>query len=29
MDAGNSGPEVERIAAEYAAKLRLAEEVDE
>ena len=28
-DAGNSGPEVERIAAEYAAKLRLAEEVDE
>ena len=28
-DAGNSGPEVERIAAEYAAKLRFAEEVDE
>ena len=25
-DAGNAGPEVERIAAEYAAKLRLAEE---
>ena len=27
-DAGNAGPEVERIAAEYAAKLRLAEGVD-
>ena len=28
-DAGNSGPEVERIAAEFAKRLRLAEEVDE
>lgn len=27
-DAGNAGPEVERIAAEFAARLRLAEEVD-